>query len=159
MVRCVDSAFESAKIAWTCYGWLLREISAEVGWEKTLRMERRVGRTMGAAFAELLQGITGEKPLTPACLSAGLETIVKAMAFDYKIEADVNGVEAHFERCPVYSGLAAAGLQYGEIRAFCESCTTGECEGLQQAFPEATETVEFRDHPDHACVEVFALSR
>lgn len=50
-------------------------------------------------------------------------------------------------------------MEHAEIRRVCENFSSGECMGLQDAFPKITAAVKFRDRAEDPCVEQFTLAK
>jgi len=157
MVKAPDNAYEAAKIAWTCYGWLLQEAAADLGWKKAIAVNGRVGQRMAETLVALMHAQRGPDNLTAAHVLAVCDRVYKAVGLDYELQAAPTGVTGRYQRCPIYDGLAASGLEHAAIQKVCESLESRESETFQQAFPEVRLTAKFRMSPQDACVEEFTL--
>lgn len=159
MVKASDSAFEAAKAAYMIYGWLLQEVARETGWDRTIAMNVGVGGRMGAVFGMAVHARCSEQKPDAACIAAALESAYSGIGIDYELQVRDGGVAGRYERCPIYSGLAASGIDHATIRRLCQSIADGEFEQLHQAIPELTGKVKIRESAGDVCLEEFVLAK
>ena len=159
MGKANDSAFEAAKNAYTLYGWLLQEVAKEVGWDKALASNAGVGDRLGGLVGGIVRAKCGERKPDAACISAVLEDGYKGFGIDYEIQAHEGGVTVRYERCPIYEGLAASGIDHATIQQLCEAVAAREFGHLNATVPARTGTAKVRESPGGHCVEEYVLTK
>lgn len=55
MVQAKVELFETAKMAYTLYGWVLQEIAKEFGWETAFRAQSRIGDRMAGLYKPMFR--------------------------------------------------------------------------------------------------------
>ena len=159
MMKASDSAFEAAKSAYMGSGWLLQEVAKEVGWEKTIAIYAVAGGKFAALLGGMVRTKCGEQKVDAACISAVLVEAYKNVGIDFEVQARNGGVTVQVERCPIYEGLAASGIDHATIQKLCQGMTGGRFERLHELVPELKRKIKFRESASSACLEEFALAK
>ena len=159
MVKASDSAFEAAKSAYIGCGWLLQEVAKEVGWEKTIAIYASTGDRGGQWLGAMVRAKSGEQKPDAACVSAVLEDAYKGMGIDCEARTSDRGMTIRIERCPIYEGLAASGIDHATIRKLCEGEAGRRSEHLHGLVPELTGKLKFRESASDTCLEDFVLAK
>ena len=159
MAKANESAFEAAKNAYTMYGWFLQEVAREAGWDKAIAIHAGVGDKIGGMLGGMVRAKCGEQKADAACVSAVLEETNKGFGIDYEVQASNGGVTARYERCPVYEGLAVAGIDHTTIQRLCQGISSRQYEHLHALVPELTGKVKIRESASDNCVEEYILAK
>ena len=159
MVRANESAFGAAKNAYMTYGWLLQEVAKGSGWDKTIAIHSGVGDKFGGMLGGMVRAKCGQQKPDAACVSAVVEEMCKAVGIDCEIEASNGGLKVRYERCPIYEGLAASGINHATIQQLCEAIAGREFGQLNELVPELTGKAKVRERPGDSCVEEYRLAK
>ena len=159
MGKANDSAFEAAKNAYTLYGWLLQEVAKEVGWDKALASNAGVGDRLGGLVGGIVRAKCGERKPDAACISAVLEDGYKGFGIDYEIQAHEGGVTVRYERCPIYEGLAASGIDHATIQQVCQGISSHQYAQLHGLVFEVTGKIKIRESASDTCIEEYVLAK
>lgn len=159
MIKANDQAFASAKLAYTLYGWLLQESAAEIGWEKTLAIQARIGGRFASMFKEMFKAGSPGPALDPAAVAGSLHECYQNFGSDYEVTRDNGSVLAATHRCPIYEGLIASGLDPAKAGEICKVASAREAVLLHEAFPELSVSLKFRDQPADPCLEEFVVKQ
>jgi len=158
MVKADDSAFEAAKNAYTLYGWLLQEVAKGAGWERTTAIHAGVGDKLAGMLGGMVRAKCGQQKPDAACIAAVLEDANKEFGIDYEIQAGEGGVTSRYERCPIYEGLAASGIDHATIQQLCQGISGRQYEQLHGLVPELTGKIKIRESTSDTCLEEFVLA-
>lgn len=159
MGKANDSAFEAAKNAYTMYGWLLQEVAKEAGWDKAIARNAGVGDRLGGVVGGMVRAKCGEQKPDAACISAVLEDGYKGFGIDYEIQAREGGVTVRYDRCPIYEGLAASGIDHATIQQLCQAISSHEYEQLHGLLPEVTGKIKIREGASDTCLEEIVMAK
>jgi len=135
-------AFNAAKNWVSMYGAFFKTVAQEIGMERAVDLQRKVGETYGPGLAEMFK----EPDLNK------LASQINEMNKSYGIVAETNveptKIVIKVLKCPWYDGLQAAGLSHEEIRAWCQHSGEGPI------LPNVTGSiVKFRSSTDDFCIE------
>ncbi|MGE5644979.1 MAG: hypothetical protein ACM336_04220 [Acidobacteriota bacterium] len=153
-----DTSYESAKKAYTLYGWFLQEAAAELGWERAIAIQGRAGERAAGGLARALRARGGEGKLDASSVAAVLGEMFEGSGKDVELQITGNRVTGRCVRCALYDGLAAAGIGHSTIRAVCEALQRWQYGKLQQEIPELKPSCRFREHAGEVCIEEIALA-
>jgi steroid delta-isomerase-like uncharacterized protein len=154
-----DHAFEAAKVAYTGYGWLLQEMAKELGWDRTIAIYAGIGDKAGQWLGGMVLARSGGQKPDVACLSAVLAHTYRGMGIECETKPSNGGMTIRIERCPIYEGLAASGIDHATIQKLCEGEASRRSGQLHGLVPELMDKVTFRENPSENCVEEFVLAK
>jgi hypothetical protein len=159
MARANESAFEAAKNAYTLYGWLLQEVAKEAGWDKAIAINAGIGERIAGIFAGMVRAKCGEQKPDAACVAGVLEDVNKGSGIDYEIQARESEVTIRYERCPIYEGLVASGIDPATIQRLCQGISGRQYEQLHGLIPELTGKIRIRESASDTCLEERVLAK
>ena len=159
MVQATAEAFETAKTAYTLYGWLLQEVAKESGWEKAVELHTRIGDLWAGVLSGMLRDQCGEQKLDAASVASVTDGGYKHLGVDFEVGVRDDGVTGRVARCPMYEGFSAAGIDHATIDRLCSSVSNRVYDRIHASFPELTVGLKFREKADDVCVEEYALAK
>lgn len=149
--------YPALKSAFTLYGRFFRSVVSEIGLERALALHAAQGREMGQWVAGLIASHSAGQSPGPRALAAALREYYEAFGVTYSSVQKPGKVVMTATRCPVYDGLAAAGLEHATIQAVCMSISGAQHAALHDCCSAVAATLDFRASSLEPCVEEFAL--
>lgn len=149
--------YEAIKTAFAFYGKFFLEVAKEVGLDRALALNAAHGREMGAFIASLIDARAAGRPPDTRTLAAAVREYYDVMGVSYSATQQPGKVVMAATRCPIYDGLAAAGLSHDEIQALCTAISGAEHAALHDCCSAVAASLDFRSTAQAPCVEEFAL--
>jgi hypothetical protein len=151
-------AFSAARVAFSCYGGLFKDVASEFGLEKALALHARQAEAFDATLVDLLKKRLGEERLDLKTFASARSEALRMIGIEAWSEEDPRSIRICEGPCPLYEGMRAAGLAHSTIEAMCQRGVDLGYARLGEAFPGLSGRLQFRRSPDQPCVEEFTLS-
>lgn len=149
--------YEAIKSSFTFYGKFFQAVAQEIGLDKALALNAAQGRELGAFVASLIDARAAGRPPDTRALAAAAREYYDAFGVTCSARQTPGKVVVTATLCPIYDGLAAAGLDHHTIQAVCTSLGATQHAALHDSCPAVAATLDFRAAPGAPCVEEFAL--
>jgi hypothetical protein len=153
------ATFKAASASFGMYGGFFKDVSEQVGLEKTAALHANQGKKFGAHFAGALKEELGRKKLNVATLESVYGKMLDLFGIMPRFQRKRSTLSATVSQCPIYEGLSSAGLDHKTIELMCSQMAAAEYEVLRNVFPNLSGCVKFRSAPDQACVEELVVTK
>ncbi len=147
-------AFNAAKNMASMYGAFFKTVAQEIGMDRAIALQRKVGETFGPEMAEMLK----EPDLNK--LASQINEMNTRSGTIAEINVEPTKIVTKVLKCPFYEGLKAAGIGHEEIRACCQYMSEGTYDSLRNILPNITGSIlRFRSSADELCIEEIQVKK
>jgi hypothetical protein len=156
-----EDKLKGAMNAFTLHYAYINNVAQEIGVDKAEEIDSEVCKMMGSARGRMIKEAANLDEFTAeAAAKAARESILEDFGIISKpIEESEKRVVVQCERCPVYDGAYAAGMDHGSIEAQCRKAPIGYMNALvKELNPNLKYHLKkFRSSADDVCEEEIVI--